>query len=152
MIASPETFVILAVAVPVVGALLIPLFHARPNVREAVTLVTAFILAYAVASLVPSVLAGARPDADLLAVAPGLAIAFEVEPLGLLFALVASGLWIVNSIYSIGYMADQFLFLLCDRNRQHNRHRLREEPLHAIFVLRSADSFHISAGDAQTQR
>ena len=35
---------------------------------------------------------------------PGLRCAFEVEPLGMLFALVASGLWIVNSIYSIGYM------------------------------------------------
>jgi len=104
MMGNPATFIMLAVAVPVVGALLIPLFHARPNVREAVTLLTAFVLAYAVASLVPSVLAGARPEADILAVAPGLAIAFEVEPLGLLFALVASGLWIVNSIYSIGYM------------------------------------------------
>jgi multicomponent Na+:H+ antiporter subunit D len=29
---------------------------------------------------------------------------FEVEPLGMLFALIASGLWIVNSVYSIGYM------------------------------------------------
>ena len=35
---------------------------------------------------------------------PGLPLAFEVEPLGMLFGLVASGLWIVNSIYSIGYM------------------------------------------------
>ena len=37
-------------------------------------------------------------------VVPGLTIAFEVEPLGMLFALVASSLWIVNSVYSIGYM------------------------------------------------
>ena len=37
-------------------------------------------------------------------VAQGLALAFKVEPLGMLFALVASSLWIVNSIYSIGYM------------------------------------------------
>jgi multicomponent Na+:H+ antiporter subunit D len=35
---------------------------------------------------------------------PGIALAFRVEPLGMLFALVASGLWIVNSLYSIGYM------------------------------------------------
>jgi multicomponent Na+:H+ antiporter subunit D len=28
----------------------------------------------------------------------------EVEPLGLLFALVASSLWIITSVYSIGYM------------------------------------------------
>jgi multicomponent Na+:H+ antiporter subunit D len=35
---------------------------------------------------------------------PGLPLAFRVEPLGMLFALIASGLWIVNSVYSIGYM------------------------------------------------
>ena len=35
---------------------------------------------------------------------PGVALAFRVEPLGMLFALVASFLWIVNSVYSIGYM------------------------------------------------
>ena len=31
-------------------------------------------------------------------------LTLEVEPLGLLFALVASSLWIVTSLYSIGYM------------------------------------------------
>src|SRR5690606_20519064 len=35
---------------------------------------------------------------------PGIPLAFEVEPLGLVFALVASFLWIVTSIYAIGYM------------------------------------------------
>jgi len=108
MMSSPENLVILAVIAPAMGAALMPLFHSRPNVREAVTLATAFLLASIVASLVPTVLSGGRPEVEVLAVAPGLAVAFEVEPLGLLFALVASGLWIVNSIYSIGYMrADQ---------------------------------------------
>ena len=35
---------------------------------------------------------------------PGVAIALQAEPLGLLFALMASFLWIVTSIYSFGYM------------------------------------------------
>ena len=30
--------------------------------------------------------------------------AFRVEPLGMMFAALASGLWLVNSVYSIGYM------------------------------------------------
>jgi multicomponent Na+:H+ antiporter subunit D len=51
-------------------------------------------------------------------VLPGLQIAFTVEPLGMLFALIASGLWIVNSLYSIGYMrgnneANQTRFYVC---------------------------------------
>ena len=49
-------------------------------------------------------LAGERPELHLFEILPGLSVAFSVEPLGMLFALVASGLWIVNSLYSIGYM------------------------------------------------
>ncbi len=38
---SPETFLVLALLAPFVGALILPLFHKLPNLREAVTLVTA---------------------------------------------------------------------------------------------------------------
>jgi multicomponent Na+:H+ antiporter subunit D len=101
---APETLVLFAVVIPFAGALLIPLFHRAPNPREAVTLATAGALFLTVLSLLPAVLAGARPEALDIQVVPGLALAFKVEPLGMLFALVASILWIVNSIYSIGYM------------------------------------------------
>jgi multicomponent Na+:H+ antiporter subunit D len=101
---SAESLVIMALVLPFLGALAIPLFDRYPDRREAVTLVTAVALAMAVFGLLPSVLGGARPEAGGLEVAPGLALAFKVEPLGMLFALVASSLWIVNSIYSIGYM------------------------------------------------
>ena len=54
-------------------------------------------------SLVGPVLDGARPEA-LFEIVPGFVLAFAVEPLGMLFALVAGSLWLVNSVYSIGYM------------------------------------------------
>jgi multicomponent Na+:H+ antiporter subunit D len=95
---------LLAMAVPLVGALLIALSHNRPNLRETVTLVTAAIMFGLVASLVPGVLAGDRPATAPWSVLPGLDLQLALEPLGMLFALVASFLWIVNSIYSIGYM------------------------------------------------
>lgn len=100
----PETMVLLAIGVPFAGALLIPLAHRWPDVRETVTIGTAALLAVLVWSLLPGVLSGLQPERTLLSVAPGLTIAFKVEPLGMLFALVASSLWIINSIYSIGYM------------------------------------------------
>jgi len=93
-----------AIAVPLGGAVLIAAARARPNLRETVTLSTAALLLGVVASLVPEVLAGGHPSAVLAEVFPGIALRLEVEPLGMLFALIASGLWIVNSIYSIGYM------------------------------------------------
>ncbi|HRD76030.1 MAG TPA: monovalent cation/H+ antiporter subunit D family protein [Hyphomicrobiaceae bacterium] len=101
---SPDTLLALALIIPFIGALLIPVFHRWPNLREAVTLATAAKLAVVVWSLLPHVLAGQQPERTLLDIVPGLTIAFNIEPLGMLFALVASSLWIVNSIYSIGYM------------------------------------------------
>ena len=64
------------------------------------------------------VLAGERPACACSRCFPGIALAFELEPLGLLFALIASGLWIVSSVYSIGYMrgndeAHQTRFYVC---------------------------------------
>src|SRR3546814_9616586 len=94
----------LALAIPLLGAIGIALAHRLPNVREAITLATAGLLFLAVASLLPAVLAGERPALSLFEIFPGVALAFELEPLGMIFALVASSLWIVNSLYSIGYM------------------------------------------------
>lgn len=101
---TPESAMIGSLATPVCGAVLIAAAHARPNLREGVTLVTACVLFLLVASIAPVVLGGGRPAVRLGEVMPGIELAFVVEPLGMLFALVASGLWIVNSLYSIGYM------------------------------------------------
>ena len=99
-----ERLVMLALIVPFAGALVIPLFGRRPNLRETMTLVAAGVLCAIVWSLLAPVMAGARPELSIVEVLPGIALALKVEPLGLLFALVASSLWIVNSVYSIGYM------------------------------------------------
>ena len=101
---SPETLLILAVVVPLIGAALIPVFRSQPNPREAVTLVTAGALFLVVLGLLPTVLAGGTPEATSPDVIQGVAFGFRAEPLGMLFALVASTLWILNSLYSIGYM------------------------------------------------
>jgi multicomponent Na+:H+ antiporter subunit D len=101
---TPEQLILAALAIPFAGAALIPVFHRLPNLRETVTLLTTLGLFAAVLGLSGPILADARPEALNLEVVPGLALAFKVEPLGFLFALVASSLWIVTSIYSIGYM------------------------------------------------
>ena len=96
---------ILAILIlPVAGAVGIALSRRSPNLREGITLLTAVLLFIGVVQLLEPVMGGAFPSLTLLAPLPGLPIAFRVEPLGMLFALIASGLWMVNSIYSIGYM------------------------------------------------
>jgi len=102
---TPEVTIGLAVLWPVGGAVLVGLLGKWPNVRETASLVTAGSLFWMIAAVVlPAVRAGGRPRLDVVEVLPGLDLAFEVEPLGMLFALVASGLWIVTTVYSIGYM------------------------------------------------
>lgn len=101
---TPATLVTLAPVVPLAGALLIWLSDRRPNLRETITLLTAGATFLCVAALLPAVMAGERPATAWIELLPGLTIAFEVEPLGMLFGLIASFLWIPNSLYSIGYM------------------------------------------------
>jgi len=99
------TLISVALLLPLAGALGIALAgRLSDNLRETVTLVTAGALAVTVWMLFPEVLEGGRPAMTFGTVVPGIDIAFSVEPLGMLFAALASSLWIVNSIYSIGYM------------------------------------------------
>ena len=90
--------------VPAIGSLLVWLTGSRPNLRESVTLVTAGVLFCLVLVAVAPVSDGARPEATLIEMFPGLSLAFKIEPLGATFALIASSLWILTSIYAIGYM------------------------------------------------
>jgi multicomponent Na+:H+ antiporter subunit D len=91
------------VLLPLLGAVGIALTGRWPNLRESVTIATALAVFGVVLSLVPGVLAGDRPGLTVLDVMPGVALAFEVEPLGMLYGLVASGLWIPTALYAIGY-------------------------------------------------
>lgn len=101
---SGETLIILALLIPAVGAGLIALTSWHSNLRETVTLVTAAMLFGVVMMILGRVMDGEQLMTGSFQIVPGLDLAFKVEPLGMLFACVASGLWIVNSIYSIGYM------------------------------------------------
>jgi NADH-quinone oxidoreductase subunit L/multicomponent Na+:H+ antiporter subunit D len=76
----------------------------QPNRREAVTLVTAVGKLLIVASMVPGALAGKVYQIKIASLLPGIEFALRADPLGILFALLASVLWLITSFYSIGYM------------------------------------------------
>ena len=95
---------LLAVIVSLVAVIPIVLSSTKPNIREGWTFAAGIIKFLIIASMVPVILGGTTINYTLLEVLPGIAIRFRVDSLGLLFALVASTLWIVTSIYSIGYM------------------------------------------------
>ena len=99
-----DSSLLLIVLTPLVGALLVLLTGRSPNLRETMSILTGFVLLAQVISITPAVLAGEIPHQLLASPVPGLPIALALEPLGLLFALIASSLWIVTTVYAIGYM------------------------------------------------
>ncbi|PRQ07924.1 monovalent cation/H+ antiporter subunit D family protein [Enhygromyxa salina] len=95
---------ILAIAVPLIGAFLIAAAGRWPNLRESVTIITAVALLWVVGNLNNFLEATPSKAEALVDVVPGMSLAFHLEPLGMIYAMIASSLWILNSIYSIGYM------------------------------------------------
>jgi len=93
-----------ALTLPLVGALGVQALGRWENLRDTWTVVVGLFTLGAVTRLIDPVMGGARPSFELPNWMSGLGLGFEVEPLGLLFALVASGLWVVTSIYGFGYM------------------------------------------------
>jgi multicomponent Na+:H+ antiporter subunit D len=101
---TPETALPLAFWTPLGGAVLIALSGSRGALRELLSLLTSALLFASVTALAPAVLEGARPALTIAEPLPRLPLQLTVEPLGLMFALLASLLWIVTTVYSIGYM------------------------------------------------
>ena len=101
---TDQHLIMLALCIPVIAATLIAITHRHANLREACTLLSSVCLIFVIYFLLEKVLNGEQPQLHLFEFLPGLAIHFKIEPLGMLFACIASTLWLINSIYSIGYM------------------------------------------------
>ena len=101
---TPEMLLVAALLTPALGTIFILLLRRNPNAREAASLVTAGVLFGIVLRIYGAVMGGARPAIVLAEPIPGIPIELEAEPLGVLFGLIASFLWIITTLYAIGYM------------------------------------------------
>lgn len=107
MMYSPSFYQIapvIAVCASLAAVPLIALSGGRPNLREFWTFLAAGIKFAMVVLLAGWVLAGNVVEIDLVRVLPELSLRFRVDSFGMIFALVASSLWIITTAYSIGYM------------------------------------------------
>lgn len=97
---------LLAVLVSLVASVLIYVLgeHIRPNAREGITILASICKIVLVYSMIPAVIAGKEIKLELFSIVKGVSFAFNVDAAGMVFACVASTLWILTSIYSIGYM------------------------------------------------
>ena len=97
---------------------MILLFRKRPDAREGVTFLAAFMKLGMIFMMLPLIREGKILHFKFGEILPGIPIEFRVDGLGMLFALVASSLWILTTLYSIGYMRglkehDQTRFFCC---------------------------------------
>lgn len=87
-----------------VAVIPITLLKQTQNRREFWTFLAAFIKFALVISMVPIVLGGQTIELTLVSILPDIPLKLRVDGFGMVFALVASSLWIVTSLYSVGYM------------------------------------------------
>ena len=98
---TTTSILVCILAAPFLTAFAIFLAGHRPNLRDALTVIGGVILLALVGALTPAVSGGERPE---IVLASGFDLYLKLEPLGLLFAIVASSLWIVTGFYAFGYM------------------------------------------------
>lgn len=113
-----ELLISFALALPLFAAVATYAVGRMPDVRETLTLVATIGLVIVTLSMAVRTGAGTPPQLVLARPLEGLELAFRLEPLGALFALMASVLWGVNSMFSIGYMrgkreTNQTRFYVC---------------------------------------
>ncbi|MBT8354394.1 MAG: monovalent cation/H+ antiporter subunit D family protein [Desulfofustis sp.] len=115
---TAETLLLLTILVPLGAVIGIVALGHSPNLREAVSLTASLVLIYLTVSLYKITGAGAAVSWEGLHILPGLVLFFSIEPLGMLFSLIGSFLWLITTIYSIGYMRghqekNQTRFYIC---------------------------------------
>ncbi|MGM0652080.1 MAG: monovalent cation/H+ antiporter subunit D family protein [Bacillota bacterium] len=99
---------VIAVIVPVIGAIIIRFLDKdQARERHLVALISVSIVFLAVVSMLPTVLAERIIQIRMVEFFEGLGIYFKIDPLGMVFGLVSSTLWIFATVYSIGYMAHE---------------------------------------------
>lgn len=124
-----EQLIQFVLALPLVALVGMALFSNRENIREAVSIGVGVVLFCMVMCLAQQVFPGGRPEFYVNAPIPGdigqaFTIAFRAEPLGVFFALIASGLWIATTCYAIGYM-----------RAHHEQHQTRFYACFAIAIF-----------------
>ena len=120
---SLQTAMLVGLLTPLVVAVLTPFLGVRQFWRDAAGPVGGVLTFIASVQVALAVIDGETPSLFVAQIAKGLAIEFVVTPLGAIFGLVASGLWILAALYSVGYMRGN-----------HEKHQTRFAAFYAVAV------------------
>lgn len=95
---------LVAMLCALIGAILVSLSGRNPNIRESWSVTAAVCMFAVVGSMIPEVMAGNIYKYQLFDMLPGLSLTFRADAFSMIFAIVASFLWILAAFYSMGYM------------------------------------------------
>ena len=101
---SLELMLQLCIILPLITTIGIVATGRYPNIREGVTITASLVVFYFVISLYQGLQQGEAISVQWWQLLPGLQLSFTIEALGMIFALIASFLWFITTLYAIGYM------------------------------------------------
>lgn len=102
IVTDPRPF--LGVGVAFLAALLVSCSRKYPNIRETWSTLGAVTMFSLVVSMIPGVLEGTVYEWTLFSLTDTIGFTLRTDPAGMIFACLASLLWIPINFYSIGYM------------------------------------------------
>lgn len=103
---SVALLITLAIVFPVLAAIGNMLFARDANFRDALTFVLAIATFLVVLLIFDATKGSAAQEIKWITIFEGLPIGFKLEPLGMMFAIIASALWVLTHIYAVGYMRE----------------------------------------------
>jgi len=101
---TPEQLLTWIPLVPFIAAFAVIAARSNPNLREGVSIAAGVILFLLVATLAATIDWDAPPTLVMATPVAGLSLTLTPEPLGIMFALIASLLWPITTVYAVGYM------------------------------------------------
>ena len=101
---SNEFYIYLCILTPLLAFFLTPFLNKTPNFRDILGPIGGLISFYCSIKIASLFLDGEKLGFVFFQISESLSISFNINGLGVIFGLVASGLWILASIYTIGYM------------------------------------------------
>ncbi len=119
----PETLLLVGMAWPFGVALIVLLLGRWPNARDSAMVALALVPMVLVAFLAQAWLGGHAAAVRLGELVPGVGLSFRVEPLGLVYAGVATALWPLTALYAVGYL-----------RVHHEQHQTRFLALFAVAI------------------
>jgi multicomponent Na+:H+ antiporter subunit D len=95
---------LIALLVPLVGAVGVMLKGRDENIREGISCVASLVLFGIVLSLIPDILHHRTLVFHMFTLLPGVSITLRADAMSMIFSIVASSLWTIAVFYSMGYM------------------------------------------------